>query len=161
MSTAGNRDPRVASRSGDKIVMHRYKLLLLMAFAGVLGANPGQAAHPPSTPKLVIESLEHAFGTVNAGTPLSYTFKVKNAGKAQLQIISVKPSCGCTKGAFDSLTAPGKEGKITLTIAHTEKYKGATVKTATVTTNDPDHQTFTLTMRADFVAAEPDSVSKK
>lgn len=49
------------------------------------GATPGPK------PQMVIESLTHDFGEVNAGTPLRYAFKVKNAGNADLLINSVTP----------------------------------------------------------------------
>jgi Protein of unknown function (DUF1573) len=43
-------------------------------------------------PLLVIESTTHDFGEVKAGTPLRYTFKIKNEGKADLLINNVAPS---------------------------------------------------------------------
>jgi hypothetical protein len=110
-----------------------------------------------TSPHLVIESLEHEFGKVRAGTPLAYTFKLKNKGKGDLAITEVKPSCGCTKGDFDKVIKPGKTGKITLTIDKTDKYVGKTVKTARVTTNDPENAAFTLTMRADFISDHADA----
>jgi hypothetical protein len=129
------------------------RLLALLALAGSFAVSTGRAADSqPRTPRLALETLEHSFGSVPAGSPLSYTFKLKNKGKADLRVLNVKPSCGCTKGEFDSLTAPGKQGKITLSIAHTESYVGKTVKTATVTTNDPS---FVLTLRADFLPKQP------
>jgi hypothetical protein len=141
------------------MTMRRGKLFVLPALvllAGFLVTHGGHAAQSqPRPPRVALESLEHSFGAVPAGTPLSYTFVLKNKGKGPLQVLSVKPSCGCTKGEFDSLTAPGKEGKITLSIAHTEKYVGKTVKTATVTTNDPEHATFVLTLRAEFISKQP------
>lgn len=99
---------------------------------------------------LKLDALEHEFGAVKAGTPLSYTFKFKNKGKAPLEITEVKPSCGCTKGDFDKTVQPGKEGKITLSIAKTDTYSGPMVKTATVKTNDPEHESVVLTLRANF-----------
>jgi hypothetical protein len=103
-------------------------------------------------PRLAITSLEHSFGIVKPGTPLSFTFKVSNQGDADLEIVSVSPSCGCTTSNFDKSIAPGKTGGISLSVEKTENYKGEVAKTATVTTNDPDHQTFTLTLRANFKA---------
>ena len=49
---------------------------------------------PPSSamPILVIESFTHDFGEVKPGTTLRYAFKVKNQGKADLQIHNVAPS---------------------------------------------------------------------
>jgi len=103
-------------------------------------------------PRLAIASLEHSFGTVKPGTPLSYTFKIKNEGQSDLEIKSVSPSCGCTTSNFDKVVAPGKEGTITLAVEKTEAYKGDVVKTATVVTNDPDKQQFVLTLKAFFAA---------
>lgn len=105
---------------------------------------------PAGGPRVAIKSLEHSFGAVKPGTPLKYTFEVKNEGETALEINSVSPSCGCTTSKFDKSIAPGKTGGITLAVEKTESYKGEIVKTATVTTNDPDHQTFILTLRANF-----------
>jgi len=101
-------------------------------------------------PRLSIPSLEHSFGSVKAGTPLTYSFEIKNAGKVDLEIKSVSPSCGCTTSKYDKVIAAGQTGSVTLEVAKTDGYKGEVAKTATVTTNDPEHQTFTLTLRATF-----------
>ncbi|MFY9610766.1 MAG: DUF1573 domain-containing protein [Blastocatellia bacterium] len=116
--------------------------LLMFAFS-VSAQNSG-------TPRLSIPSLEHSFGSVKAGTPLTYSFEIKNEGKVDLEIKSVSPSCGCTTSKFDKVIAPGKVGTVTLAIEKTQGYKGEVSKTASVTTNDPEHQTFTLTLRASF-----------
>ena len=108
------------------------------------------SAQNPATPKLTIPSLEHSFGSVKAGTPLTYSFEIKNEGKADLEIKSVSPSCGCTTSKYDKVIAPGKTGSVTLEVAKTDGYKGEVSKTASVTTNDPNHQNFTLTLRATF-----------
>ena len=108
------------------------------------------AAQDGGQPKLSIPSLEHSFGSVKAGTPLSYSFQIKNEGKVDLEIKSVSPSCGCTTSKYDKVIAPGKVGTVTLAVEKTESYKGEITKTASVTTNDPSHQTFTLTLRANF-----------
>ncbi len=103
-----------------------------------------------SAPKLVIASLEHNFGSVKAGTPLTFTFKVKNEGDADLEIKSVSPSCGCTSSEFDKVITSGKQGGITLEVKNTTGYKGDVVKNATVTTNDPNQPSFTLVLKATF-----------
>ena len=108
------------------------------------------SAQSPATPKVSIKSLEHSFGEVKAGTPLTYSFVIKNEGKVDLEIKSVSPSCGCTTSKYDKVIAPGKSGSVTLEVAKTDGYKGEVNKTASVNTNDPDHQTFTLTLRANF-----------
>lgn len=101
-------------------------------------------------PRLAMKSLEHSFGVVKAGNPLTFTFEVKNEGEGILEIKTVSPSCGCTTSSFDKSIAPGKTGGITLAVEKTDGYKGEVSKTATVTTNDPDHQTFVLTLKATF-----------
>jgi hypothetical protein len=58
------------------------------AYACQQTAGPAQAP----APKLVIESATHDFGEVKAGTPVSYSFIVKNEGTADLQIKSVAPA---------------------------------------------------------------------
>ena len=124
----------------------------ILAAASVVLAT-GKPARPEGEgkPELSIAAMDHSFGTVKAGTPLTYSFVLKNKGKANLEITNVAPSCGCTTSSFDKVIAPGAEGKITLAVAKTEGYKGEVVKTATVTTNDPAHQTFQLTLKATFV----------
>jgi hypothetical protein len=123
--------------------------LLLLMLATYTPIRSTQAA-TTGKPKLVIESLEHSFGKIVPGTPLTYTFKVRNVGDVDLEIKNVSPSCGCTAANFDKLIATGKEGSITLKIENTASYQGEIVKTATVTTNDPAQQNFTLTLRANF-----------
>ena len=116
--------------------------LLLFAFS--------VSAQDSAKPKLSIPSLEHSFGAVKAGTPLSYSFQIKNEGKVDLEIKSVNPSCGCTTSKYDKVISPGKVGSVTLAVEKTESYKGEITKTASVTTNDPNQPTFTLTLRANF-----------
>lgn len=127
-------------------------ILLLLVFAVTAQQKVAATTTTAAKPKLAIESVEHSFGTVKPGTPLTYTFKIANQGDANLEITSVSPSCGCTTSNFDKVVAPGKTGGITLAVDKTESYKGEVVKTATVTTNDAERQTFTLTLRADFKA---------
>lgn len=50
---------------------------------------------------------------------------------------------------------PGKEGKITLAIEHTEGYTGEVAKSATVSTNDSKYPSFNLLLRAHFKAPSP------
>jgi hypothetical protein len=124
-------------------------LFVVMVFSGAAKEKP---LNQPSgsAPKLAMASFEHNFGSVKAGTPLTFTFKVKNEGDAELEIKNVAPSCGCTTSQFDKTVAAGKQGGITLEIKNTSSYKGDVVKSATVTTNDPNQPSFTLTLRATF-----------
>jgi Protein of unknown function (DUF1573) len=128
--------------------------LILVAAVAVVTAQKKATNNAPETgqPKLVMDSFEHSFGTIKAGTPLNHTFKIKNDGKAPLEITNVSPSCGCTTTNYDKVIAPGQTGGITLAIDKTESYSGEVVKIAEVTTNDPNKPRFTLTLKANFTA---------
>lgn len=66
-------------------------LALALLFVTPAAAQEKKSDVPPIVPKLVLESFAHDFGQVKSGTPLKYTFKIKNAGKAELLIKSVSP----------------------------------------------------------------------
>jgi hypothetical protein len=53
---------------------------------------------------------------------------------------------------------PGKEGKISLAIPHTEGYAGEVAKSAAVTTNDAAYPSFNLLLRAHFKVPDAASV---
>ncbi len=123
-------------------------LITLLAAFTVIAQN--KSSNSENRPRLTMPSFEHSFGTVKAGTPLTHTFRVKNEGKAKLEITSVSPSCGCTTSKYDKVIESGQTGGITLAIEKTDAYRGEIVKTAEITSNDPDHPRFTLTLRANF-----------
>jgi hypothetical protein len=133
-----------------------YALLGILAGGLCFGASaqtakpqqPAPASAP--APKLWIEAMIHDFGSVDAGTPLRYSFKIRNDGTSDLQIMSVAPSCGCTSTYYDKSLAPGAEGKITLAVEHTAGFSGKVQKSATVTTNDPMQPRFGLTLQMLF-----------
>ena len=84
-----------------KLIKSILVICLVAAFSISAAARQTQpsppqngVANPPSgaVPILVMESFTHDFGEVKPGTTLRYTFKVKNQGKADLQIVNVAPS---------------------------------------------------------------------
>jgi archaellum component FlaG (FlaF/FlaG flagellin family) len=130
-----------------KVVLVAVCLFIMTSAA--LGFSKPQSDNKP---ECSIASTEHSFGAVKPGTPLTYSFVIKNTGKASLEIKNVAPSCGCTTSSYDKIIAPGAEGKITLAVEKTDAYKGEVTKMATVSTNDPAHASFQLTLKATFVA---------
>jgi len=66
-------------------------LALMLALALTATARQEAGAKPAEGPKLVIESTTHDFGEVKPGSPLRYSFKIKNTGKSDLLIQSVTP----------------------------------------------------------------------
>ena len=73
--------------------MKLRKLIVLfsMMLAFAVAAQAQDKAASNGEPKLAIESFVHDFGEVKSGTPLEFTFIVKNQGKADLLIKSVAP----------------------------------------------------------------------
>ena len=61
----------------------------LIVTAGLAQEKPGQKTD--GAPRLAIAATTHDFGEVKAGTPLKYTFKVRNEGSADLLIKNVAP----------------------------------------------------------------------
>jgi len=128
----------------------KVKPVIIFLVVAVVIVFPSVKGADSARPKLSMASFVYSFGKIKAGTPLTHTFKIKNEGKAVLEIKSVTPACGCTASSFDKSIAPGQSGGITLAIEHTESYRGEVVKTADVTSNDPALPRFTLTLQAEF-----------
>ncbi|HOS16185.1 MAG TPA: DUF1573 domain-containing protein [Bacteroidales bacterium] len=86
-------------------------------------------------PKFEFERTEHDFGTLKQGEKVSFTYKFKNAGKANLIISTVVPSCGCTVAQFTKTPVkPGESGFITISL-NTDNKKGLVRKHVAVQAN--------------------------
>ena len=134
----------------------RLSLLAPLVLLGATGAvlAQGQAAAPeaskaadPNAPKLVLKDEKVDVGVVPKGELIKRDFIVRNAGKSDLHITDVKPSCGCTVPEFDKVIKPGAEGKITLTV-DTKSFQGVISKTALVMSDDPSTPQTTLFLQA-------------
>ena len=129
------------------------RLRTAVASAAVLAAASAALAETTAAPaggaqpKMVIGEVTYDAKDVHKGDVIERDFAVKNEGKADLNIVSVAPSCGCTAPDWTKIVPPGGSGKITLKI-DTSKFKGPITKTAQVTTNDPTQPTFRLTVNA-------------
>lgn len=119
-------------------------LTVLVAFTFTSFASAQEAT---GTPRLsVVEPLKD-FGTVPKGEKLDWSFVIRNTGDADLQILAVRPACGCTVADFDKVIKPGESGKITAHV-DTATFSGPTSKGVTVETNDPNTPTAQLTIHA-------------
>jgi Protein of unknown function (DUF1573) len=117
--------------------------LSLTLAAPVLAANDDAAKAGGARPSIEIPKMKYDFGKIFEQPTYDCSFVVRNVGTAVLVIRGVKPSCGCTAAKFDSLIAPGKEGKIALSVDGTRVH-GDFEKSAVVQTNDPDHPELTI-----------------
>ena len=126
--------------------------IFLMALSLSLGMTSAAAQHTagktdesPGTPKLVIQQLTQNLGEVQKNGVATASFTFRNEGTADLRIINVAPSCGCTASQYTDVVAPGREGKIALAVK-TEGFSGALTKTADIYTNDLNNEQFVLTL---------------
>ena len=99
---------------------------------------------------LVLEKTQVDAGEVWKGDTAHFVFPVKNTGDAPLEL-EVKPNCGCTIASFDKVVAPGSQGKIEADF-HTGAYRGRTLKTVEVTSNDLDKPHVTLFLASNVLS---------
>lgn len=86
-------------------------------------------------PEFKFEEEEHNFGNVYRGEKVSYEFKFKNVGKADLIISDANASCGCTVPEYPkNPIKPNEEGKITVTY-NSEGKQGVQNKSVTLVAN--------------------------
>lgn len=98
-------------------------------------------------PKLVCNDPLKDFGIVVKGEELFHSFEIKNEGNANLTILDVRPSCGCTIAEADKIIKPGQIGKVK-TKLETKDFKGPITKDITIVSNDPENPQFKLFLKA-------------
>lgn len=118
------------------------KILVTVLFLCAALAGRVHAAPEVAVPQAVFDA-----GKTLEGSTVVHTFAIKNNGDSPLEILDVKPDCGCTSAEFDRVIAPGKEGGITLTL-DTAGFPGDIKKHTRVFTNDPQRKMVVLTLGA-------------
>lgn len=98
-------------------------------------------------PKLVCNEPLKDFGTVVKGEEVFHTFELKNEGNANLTILDVRVSCGCTIAEADKVIKPGQIGKVK-TKLETKDFKGPITKDITILSNDPEEPQLKLFLKA-------------
>lgn len=94
---------------------------------------------------------EHDFGRLIQGERVSFVFKFKNIGTADLLISKVSASCGCTASKYTTEPVkPGGEGRIEVSF-DSNGQKGIQNKTITVLTNGQP-QSVVLRVKAQVIA---------
>ncbi len=104
-------------------------------------------------PKAVFPVTEFDGGEVLEGQTVEYRFKLRNEGKGDLVIESVKASCGCTAvEPTEKVLKPGQETEIVARFDSRGR-TGFQHKTITVETNDPLNSRAILHLKATVVSA--------
>ena len=95
-------------------------------------------AVPPADgkyPVMTFETKEHDFGQITQGDKVTYSFKFKNTGEADLFITSARGTCGCTIPEYPKeAVKPGESAKIKVSFNSAAK-KGQTGKSVFLTCN--------------------------
>jgi hypothetical protein len=114
-----------------------------------LGALLCCASITLASPRLIVDKTTFECGRIDEGAQekIVAPFIIKNRGDKPLKIENVRPSCGCTVVAYDTLIAPGKSGSIKPEV-NLRGFSGAIKKTVTVTSNDPSQPTVQLVISA-------------
>jgi hypothetical protein len=126
------------------------QVLSLVALSASLAMTASSHAAPPAgpSPTLVLEETVHDAGEVLKGEVVVAEFEIRNTGGADLEILAVKPACGCTSPEFDKLIPPGATGRVVLRVDTGRFGAGPLEKTASVSTNDPDQPALRLAVKA-------------
>jgi len=147
--------------------MKKLIIAALFAFAGIsaYAQNPA-STEPPKENKdqadLVFDKEVHDFGKIPQGTPASFTFTFKNAGKEPLIVTNAQASCGCTTP--DWTKEPIKKGgKGFVKATYNAASVGPFTKQVTVLSNGK-RSPIMLTIKGEVVAPEyvtPQIIDKK
>ncbi len=99
---------------------------------------------PKAGPRLVFAKEVFDFGEVISGEKVNCDFQFTNSGKAVLEILEVKPDCGCTQaGEWEPRTDPGKSGWIRISL-NTKGMRGEIRKAIHGITNVPGNPKFVV-----------------
>ena len=102
-----------------------------------MNAEPARPAPPADGkyPVLTFDTKEHDFGQITQGDKVTYSFKFKNTGEADLFILSARGTCGCTIPEYPKeAVKPGESAKIKVSFNSAGK-RGETGKSVFLTCN--------------------------
>lgn len=125
--------------------------VLLLGLVGCSEQEAGTAADPNAAPTLEIVGGDTIdWGEVGGGE-LERELKLVNAGGGTLEILNIKPSCGCTTAPIDKdKLASGEEATVKVTMDVATR-TGPTQKTITITTSDSLNPTRIVYLKANVV----------
>ncbi len=116
-------------------------------------SNPSSgngSADQSNVPVFTFDKETHDFGKITQGEKVSYNFKFKNTGKADLLISNATATCGCTVPDYPKQPVPpNAEGVITVTFDSAGK-EGLVDKTVTITANTIPN-TKVLTIKTEII----------
>lgn len=107
-----------------------------------------------NAPSIDFNQRVYDFGEIPEGKKVEYSFSILNKGKSDLQIRSVKASCGCTAANPTSkVIKPGDTTDMKVVFDSQGKV-GLQNKTITIISNDPNAATSILRISGNVIAAK-------
>ena len=101
----------------------------------VMNTRTADGSTGDNLPEIKFEEETHDFGRITQGEKVTFGFKFKNTGKANLIISAASGSCGCTIPEYPKKPiAPGAEATINVVFA-SEGKSGMVEKSVTIVTN--------------------------
>ncbi|MFQ6098269.1 MAG: DUF1573 domain-containing protein [Armatimonadota bacterium] len=114
--------------------------LVALALVAAVSAETGTTGRP----KIEVAEEEFDFGTCLVKQKVTHSYKIKNAGDADLTITDVRASCGCTATALAKRSlARGESTDLTVTYT-ASVVPGKVRKYVTIKSNDPERPTLRL-----------------
>jgi hypothetical protein len=102
-----------------------------------------------ASPDTFVPEETFEFSPVIDGEEVRHDFVILNKGASSLDLIQVKPDCGCVAVSYPRQILPGREGKIVIKL-DSKGYSGEHItKTITVRTNDNKKPDFSLLISGD------------
>ncbi len=129
-------------------------ILFLVLYGYFKAISPSTDQSKATGPEIEIIPKEHDFGQVKYGDLAEQTFKVRNLGKEDLEIVRVSTSCGCTTAEINKEKLVSREEtdlKVTYdTGAMSGSHaKGRQERTIFVKSNDPHNPQVEVMIYAD------------
>jgi hypothetical protein len=100
-------------------------------------------------PSMVVDNPVKDFGNVMKGEMVKHTFRFSNEGSSTLEILGAEATCGCQETLLSSKQIEaGQSGQIDVSV-DTSVLIGAVTESVKIFTNDPQHPSVLLSIKAD------------
>lgn len=126
------------------------KIFLLVCFAASAFITQAQTAATTNTTitktaeVIQLKETAYDFGKIQQGRPVTHNFELVNIGKEPLMLENVQASCGCTTPEW-SKDAIQAGATTIIKVGYNAASEGPFNKTITITYNDQQHKTLSIT----------------
>lgn len=128
--------------------MKRLFLLVCLASATLVTKAQTAANTKPAETKtaevIQLKETSYDFGKIQQGRPVTHNFELVNTGKEPLMLENVQASCGCTTPEW-SKDAIQSGATSVIKVGYNAAAEGQFAKTITITYNDHQYKTLTIT----------------